>query len=205
MGPLGWQETIAIFILALLVFGPKKLPELGKTVAKAMNEFRRASTELKSTWNREMQSIEKENQELTAETRKIGNEITSAYNDSSTDHDYDSEYDYEYEDSYDYGTDTASDSASDNTSTVGASENQGAESTATETAENNAPEGTVPATESTVATSETPSTSTDTGSEEQPAAAGLIHQLRFIGIDLGDHFDGNHLRFYTVAFCQSKA
>ena len=35
MGPLGWQETVFIFLLALLIFGPKKLPELGKTAAKA--------------------------------------------------------------------------------------------------------------------------------------------------------------------------
>ena len=57
MGPLGYQEAIFIFVLALLVFGPKKLPELGKTVGKAMTEFRRASNELKSTWNREMEAI----------------------------------------------------------------------------------------------------------------------------------------------------
>jgi sec-independent protein translocase protein TatA len=53
MGPLGWQETVFIFVLALLVFGPKKLPELGKTIGKALTEFR-ASSELKSTWDREM-------------------------------------------------------------------------------------------------------------------------------------------------------
>jgi sec-independent protein translocase protein TatA len=53
MGPLGWQETIFIFVLALLIFGPKKLPELGKTIGKAMTEFRRASSELRSTWDRE--------------------------------------------------------------------------------------------------------------------------------------------------------
>ncbi len=52
MGPLGWQETVFIFILALLIFGPKKLPELGKTFGKAMSEFRRASAELKATWSR---------------------------------------------------------------------------------------------------------------------------------------------------------
>jgi sec-independent protein translocase protein TatA len=34
MGPLGWQETVFIFVLALLIFGPKKLPELGKTLAR---------------------------------------------------------------------------------------------------------------------------------------------------------------------------
>ena len=46
--------------LALLLFGPKKLPELGKTLAKALGEFRRASTELKSTFEREMNAIERE-------------------------------------------------------------------------------------------------------------------------------------------------
>ena len=54
MGPLGWQETVFIFLLALLIFGPKKLPELGKTIGKALTEFRRASNELKATLNREM-------------------------------------------------------------------------------------------------------------------------------------------------------
>src|SRR5438876_1045489 len=47
MGPLGYPEMIFIFFLALILFGPKKLPELGRTVGKALTEFRRASTELK--------------------------------------------------------------------------------------------------------------------------------------------------------------
>ena len=42
MWTLGWQETVFIFLLALLIFGPKKLPELGKTIAKGLAEFRRA-------------------------------------------------------------------------------------------------------------------------------------------------------------------
>src|SRR5713101_7840498 len=56
MGPLGMQEMVFIFVLALLIFGPKKLPELGKTLGKAMTEFRRASTELKSTFDQEISS-----------------------------------------------------------------------------------------------------------------------------------------------------
>src|SRR5581483_5969614 len=62
MGPLGWQETVALFILALLLFGPKKLPELGRTIGKAITEFRRASSELKSTFDREMKNLEQETQ-----------------------------------------------------------------------------------------------------------------------------------------------
>ncbi|HLI85598.1 MAG TPA: twin-arginine translocase TatA/TatE family subunit [Bryobacteraceae bacterium] len=60
MGPLGWQETLAIFILALILFGPKKLPELGKTLGKAITEFRRASSELRSSFDREMRNLEQE-------------------------------------------------------------------------------------------------------------------------------------------------
>ena len=60
MGTLGGQEMVVIFILALLLFGPKKLPELGRTVAKAMKEFRKAQSELKSTFDREMQNLERE-------------------------------------------------------------------------------------------------------------------------------------------------
>src|ERR1041384_8117339 len=62
MGPLGWQETVFIFFLALLLFGPKKLPELGRTIGKAMTEFRRASNELKATFDREMRTLEQETQ-----------------------------------------------------------------------------------------------------------------------------------------------
>ena len=43
MGPLGWPETVFIFFLALILFGPKKLPELGRTVGKALTEFRIAA------------------------------------------------------------------------------------------------------------------------------------------------------------------
>src|ERR1035441_122830 len=45
MGPLGWPEMVFIFFLALILFGPKKMPELGRTVGKALTEFRRASNE----------------------------------------------------------------------------------------------------------------------------------------------------------------
>jgi len=109
LGPLGIPETIFIFVLALLIFGPKKLPELGRTIGKAMTEFRRASSELKATFDREMNAIERET-EL--------KEVTQAYN--SETYNYDSYYDsgaYGHE-SYDY-------SAHD-TSTTGASATQGA-------------------------------------------------------------------------------
>jgi TatA/E family protein of Tat protein translocase len=54
MGSLGTQEIILIFILALLVFGPRKLPEIGKTIGKGLAEFKKASNELKHTWEEEV-------------------------------------------------------------------------------------------------------------------------------------------------------
>ncbi|MGA1995290.1 MAG: twin-arginine translocase TatA/TatE family subunit [Bryobacteraceae bacterium] len=60
MGTLGTQEMIFIFVLALVLFGPKKLPEIGRTVGKALSEFRRASSELKATFDREMNNLEAE-------------------------------------------------------------------------------------------------------------------------------------------------
>ncbi len=60
MGTIGVPEMLFIFVLALLIFGPKKLPELGKTLGKGLSEFRRASSELKSSLEREMNNIEQE-------------------------------------------------------------------------------------------------------------------------------------------------
>jgi TatA/E family protein of Tat protein translocase len=111
------QETIFIFVIALLIFGPKKLPELGKTIGKAMTEFRRASSELKSTFDREMVAIERETESLKETTRKYADD---AYN-------YDNYYD-----SGAYGSESH-DSTADNPSTVSASAPQGADSTATTT------------------------------------------------------------------------
>jgi TatA/E family protein of Tat protein translocase len=126
---------VVIFLLALLIFGPKKLPELGKTVAKAMGEFRRASSELKSTWDHEMQQIEKE----TAPIKKAAEE----YHDQINNYDDSSSYDYG---AYDSGTSELT--ATTPSTTVGEPATQGAEQTtaaagATEPAE--APAGTATA------------------------------------------------------------
>ena len=90
MGPLGWPETVFIFFLALILFGPKKLPELGRTVGKALTEFRRASSELKSTFDREMKSLEQETQIK---------EIANQYQSDTYSYDY-SNYESTYEGSY---------------------------------------------------------------------------------------------------------
>lgn len=48
-GPIGMPELILIFLVALLVFGPRKLPELGKSLGRGLAEFKRASEDLKRT------------------------------------------------------------------------------------------------------------------------------------------------------------
>lgn len=143
--PIGTQEMVVIFLLALLIFGPKKLPELGKTVAKAMGEFRRASSELKQTWDHEMQQIEKE----TAPIKEVAQE----YHDKINNYDDSSYYDYG---AYDSGT---SELTATPSTTVGEPATKGAEQTtvnasATEPAAAPAdtmPAGTAKAPEGTVA------------------------------------------------------
>jgi sec-independent protein translocase protein TatA len=60
MGPIGAQEMFLIFLIALVLFGPKKLPELGRMLGKGLTEFRRAKNELKSTFESHMQELERE-------------------------------------------------------------------------------------------------------------------------------------------------
>lgn len=122
MGPIGWQEITFIFLLALVLFGPKKLPELGRTLGKAITEFRRAQSELKATFDREMHNLERENESL--------KEITSSSN-----YQYDNyNYDYSSSDAGAYGepygssTSEPQDSTAVHTSTPSASAVQGAES-----------------------------------------------------------------------------
>lgn len=51
---LGMQELIVIFVIALLVFGPKKLPELARSLGRGVAEFKRASEELKEGLSAEL-------------------------------------------------------------------------------------------------------------------------------------------------------
>lgn len=57
---LGFSEMVFLFILALLIFGPKKLPEVGRQIGRFMNEFKRASNEFKAQIESEINSLEAE-------------------------------------------------------------------------------------------------------------------------------------------------
>jgi len=107
MGSLGVQEMIVIFLLALLLFGPKKLPEIGRTIGKAITEFRRASSELKETFSKEVQNLERE-----ADSIK---EATSPYQYDTYNYDYssnDPQKDGSYSSESDYAATPSLESAS---------------------------------------------------------------------------------------------
>jgi TatA/E family protein of Tat protein translocase len=57
-GSIGMPELVIIFVVALIVFGPRKLPELGRSLGKSLSEFKRASNELRSTLEDEIRMDE---------------------------------------------------------------------------------------------------------------------------------------------------
>ncbi len=67
MGNFGWTEIIFVLVIALIIFGPRKLPELGKSLGASLAQFRRASEDFKRTWEEEVET----------EKRKLEASITS--------------------------------------------------------------------------------------------------------------------------------
>jgi TatA/E family protein of Tat protein translocase len=70
---LGFPELLIIMVIALIIFGPRKLPELGRSLGKSIGEFKKASNELKSTLEEEIRM-----EEIKEERAKIEAEQTSA-------------------------------------------------------------------------------------------------------------------------------
>ena len=58
-GPIGVWEMVIILVIALIVFGPRKLPELGRSLGKSLGEFKRASNELRNTLDEEIRVEER--------------------------------------------------------------------------------------------------------------------------------------------------
>jgi len=70
-GTLGMPELILIFVVALLLFGPRKMPQIGRSIGRAMGEFRRASNEFKRTIEDEVAADE---------VRDVGNDLRDIKN-----------------------------------------------------------------------------------------------------------------------------
>jgi sec-independent protein translocase protein TatB len=62
---MSFSETIFLFFLALIIFGPKKLPEIARQAGKLLNEFRRASNEFKAQIEQEIAHLEVEERKKT--------------------------------------------------------------------------------------------------------------------------------------------
>jgi TatA/E family protein of Tat protein translocase len=67
---LGIPELVIILVIALIVFGPRKLPELGRSLGKSIGEFRKASNELKQTLDDEIRMEEQKDQRAKVEAEQ---------------------------------------------------------------------------------------------------------------------------------------
>ena len=61
-GSIGMPELVIILVIALIIFGPRKLPELGRSLGKSIGEFKRATNELQNTLDEEIRTEEKREQ-----------------------------------------------------------------------------------------------------------------------------------------------
>jgi TatA/E family protein of Tat protein translocase len=68
-GSIGMPELIIILTIALIIFGPRKLPELGRSLGKSLGEFKRASNELRNTLDEEIRIEEQKSTERAASER----------------------------------------------------------------------------------------------------------------------------------------
>jgi len=59
-GSIGGTELLVIMVIALLIFGPRKLPELGRSIGKGLSEFKRASNDLKRSLEEEIDAEERQ-------------------------------------------------------------------------------------------------------------------------------------------------
>jgi sec-independent protein translocase protein TatA len=77
-GSIGMPELLIIFVIALIIFGPRKLPELGRSLGKSLAEFKRASNELRNTLEEEIRIEEqKEAASKTEEQKDAGKSSAS--------------------------------------------------------------------------------------------------------------------------------
>ena len=78
MGPFGFQEIIFLFFIALIIFGPRKLPEIGKTLGKGLREFKKASDDLKANWEEHIREADKPIHDLKQTIHDVKTDVETA-------------------------------------------------------------------------------------------------------------------------------
>jgi TatA/E family protein of Tat protein translocase len=84
-GSIGMPELIIILVLALIIFGPRKLPELGKSLGRSLNEFKKASTDLQNTLEQEIKIEEQKEQKEKDDKFKVDENKFKPHDASSPD------------------------------------------------------------------------------------------------------------------------
>jgi sec-independent protein translocase protein TatA len=95
-GSIGMPEMLIILVIALIIFGPRKLPELGRSLGKSLAEFKRASNELKNTLEEEIRLDEQRTAQEAAKAKDAPTTPTGSEPDTPTPvaHDHDDQRDH---------------------------------------------------------------------------------------------------------------
>jgi sec-independent protein translocase protein TatA len=91
-GSIGMPELIIILVIALIIFGPRKLPELGKSLGRSLSEFKKASTDLQNTLEQEIKIEEQKEAESKTKskfdsTTSFGSDVSASSSEIDSDND----------------------------------------------------------------------------------------------------------------------
>ena len=84
MGQLGFGELLVIGLIALLIFGPKKLPELGKSLGKGLREFKKATEDIKSSFDEHLKEAESTIEDAKQEIKETERDMKAEFYDGQT-------------------------------------------------------------------------------------------------------------------------